>query len=777
MLELKNVDVGYGKKIILSDINLCLEPGKIYTLIGPNGSGKSTVLKTLTKQISCINGSVSVFEKDFRFIKEIDLAKHISMVSTEKINPERMSCREVIATGRYPYTGKLGLLSKEDWNFVDNAIKTVHAEDVCNKNFSEISDGQRQRVMLARAICQNTEIIILDEPTSFLDMFYKLDLLKTIYKLAKKENKIILMSLHELDLVKMISDVVICVDGEKVFKTGSASEIFSGSLIQNLYGVKAEEFDVASGTMHLLLKDVQGNGAPAKQPTAVYEEGDRKGSAELPTRNEVEGCTHKKAKVIMVQGTMSNAGKSFLVAGLCRIFKQDGFRVAPFKSQNMALNSFITKEGLEMGRAQVMQAEAAGIEPMVCMNPILLKPTTEKGSQVIVNGEVLGNMAARDYFKFKPQLIPHIKKAFSELEKFADIIVVEGAGSPAEINLRENDIVNMGLAEILDTNVLLVADIDRGGVFAQLLGTVDLLQKEEKNRIKGLVINKFRGDKSLLDSGIDILENRSGIPVTGVLPYLKINLEDEDSLSSRFEKHSMGVINIGVIKLPKISNFSDFSVFEQYEEVCVHYISDAFEIEKMDFLIIPGSKNTIEDLKFLRESGIEAAIKKFSESKVVFGICGGYQMLGNKISDPYNVECGGEIRGMELLDVETVLLKSKTRSQIQLDSGNIDGWLNVISKKNISGYEIHMGETLLGENASPMAKGAYCKNVYGSYIHGFFDNEDIAFCIINKIAEDKGLKISGKAFDFKAFKETQYDLLASSIRENMDMKAVYDMLK
>ena len=237
------------------------------------------------------------------------------------------------------------------------------------------------------------------------------------------------------------------------------------------------------------------------------------------------------SKVIMIQGTMSNAGKSLLTAGLCRIMKQDGYRVAPFKSQNMALNSFITKEGLEMGRAQVMQAEAAGIQPMVCMNPILLKPTSHTGSQVIVNGEVVGNMGARDYFKYKTQLIPEIKKAFRELEKIADIIVIEGAGSPAEINLRENDIVNMGMAEIADAPVLLVGDIDRGGVFAQLLGTLMLLGEEEKSRVKGLIINKFRGDKTILDPGIEMLEERGGVPVVGVIPYMELALEDEDSLT------------------------------------------------------------------------------------------------------------------------------------------------------------------------------------------------------------------------------------------------------
>lgn len=298
------------------------------------------------------------------------------------------------------------------------------------------------------------------------------------------------------------------------------------------------------------------------------------------------------AKIIMIQGTMSNAGKSLLVAGLCRIMKQDGYRVAPFKSQNMALNSFITEEGLEMGRAQVMQAEAAGMKPMVCMNPILLKPTNHTGSQVIVNGEVLGNMSARDYFKYKKSLIPEIHKAFRKLEEYADIIVIEGAGSPAEINLRENDIVNMGMAEMVDAPVLLVGDIDRGGVFAQLLGTVMLLDEKEKERVKGLIINKFRGDKTILDPGIEMLEERGGIPVTGVVPYMELSLEDEDSLTERFDKSVEACIDIAVIRYPRISNFTDFNVFEQIPEVSVRYVTSVAELHHPDLIILPGSKNT-----------------------------------------------------------------------------------------------------------------------------------------------------------------------------------------
>lgn len=279
------------------------------------------------------------------------------------------------------------------------------------------------------------------------------------------------------------------------------------------------------------------------------------------------------AKVIMVQGTMSNAGKSLIVAGLCRIFAQDGYRVVPFKSQNMALNSYITEDGLEMGRAQVMQAEAAGVKPSVLMNPILLKPTNDVGSQVIVKGEVLGNMRARDYCAYKKKLVPTICEAFSELEKQADIIVMEGAGSPAEINLKSDDIVNMGLAKLVDAPVLLVGDIDRGGVFAQLLGTLMLLEEDEKARVKGLIINKFRGDKTILDPGVEMLEERGGVKVAGVVPYMHLSIEDEDSLSGQLDNHDVGVIDLAVIRFPRISNFTDFNVFERLEGVSVRYVS------------------------------------------------------------------------------------------------------------------------------------------------------------------------------------------------------------
>jgi len=481
------------------------------------------------------------------------------------------------------------------------------------------------------------------------------------------------------------------------------------------------------------------------------------------------------AKVIMVQGTMSNAGKSLLVAGLCRIFKQDGYRVAPFKSQNMALNSFITSEGLEMGRAQVMQAEAAGMTPMVCMNPILLKPTNHTGSQVIVNGEVLGNMSARDYFAFKKQLVPDIKKAFKKLEEYADIIVIEGAGSPAEINLKQNDIVNMGMAEMVDAPVLLVGDIDRGGVFAQLLGTLMLLEEKEKKRVKGLVINKFRGDKSILDPGIEMLEEKGDVPVVGVVPYMELSLEDEDSLTERFDRKSEGLIDIAVIRYPRISNFTDFNVFEQMPEVTVRYVTSISELHHPDIIFLPGSKNTMGDLKWMRQNGLEAAVKKLSEDIPVFGICGGYQMLGQEISDPDGVEEGGKIRGMELLPVSTILMPEKKRCQIEGKIERLSGLFHVLSDCKFKGYEIHMGRT--GTEEKVVVTSDMNENIYGSYVHGLFDEGTIANSMIQTLAEKKGIEIENGEFeDYQTFKDKQYDKLADTLRMYLNMEEIYEML-
>ena len=499
------------------------------------------------------------------------------------------------------------------------------------------------------------------------------------------------------------------------------------------------------------------------------------------------------AKAIMVQGTMSNAGKSLLAAGLCRIFKQDGYRVAPFKSQNMALNSFITEEGLEMGRAQVMQAEAAGIKPSVLMNPILLKPTNDVGSQVIVNGEVLGNMNARDYFKYKHKLIPDIMKAYNRLSAENDIIVIEGAGSPAEINLKQEDIVNMGMAKMAKAPVLLVGDIDRGGVFAQLIGTVMLLEEDEKAMVKGLIINKFRGDKTILDPGVEMLEERSGIPVVGVAPYLNIEVEDEDSLTERFDgSQEVGVIDIAVIRVPRISNFTDFNPFESMPGVSLRYVKRVNELKDPDMIILPGTKNTMEDLQWLRESGMEAAIlKQASRGKVIFGVCGGYQMLGETLADPDGVEAGGSMKGMGLLPMDTVFEQEKTRTRVSGSFEKIEGDLEELSEAVLEGYEIHMGVSRLKDGARPLTDirdhaatqegkqdGAYSKNVYGTYVHGVFDKEEVAKAIVRALGRKKGMdtgEITG--VDFREFKETQYDILAAALREHLDMKRIYEILE
>lgn len=482
------------------------------------------------------------------------------------------------------------------------------------------------------------------------------------------------------------------------------------------------------------------------------------------------------AKNIMIQGTMSNAGKSLLAAGLCRIFKQDGYRVAPFKSQNMALNSFITADGGEMGRAQVVQAEAAGIAPDVRMNPILLKPTTDVGSQVIINGEVRGNMRAMEYYRRKREFIPAIMEAYNSLAEEYDIIVIEGAGSPAEINLKQEDIVNMGFAKMVDAPVLLVGDIDRGGVFAQLYGTVALLDEDERRRIKGTVVNKFRGDKTILEPGIKILEDLCGVPVAGVIPYTNVDIDDEDSLSEHFNRESSRkLIDIAVIRVPRISNFTDFAPFERYKNVSLRYVESVGELHRPDMIILPGTKSTVSDLKWLRQSGLEAAIKKEAASgTLIFGICGGYQMLGQKISDPDRVETAdtAEIAGIGLLNTETVFRGEKVQTQKKGVLPHISGVLSQLSGKGYEGYEIHMGRS---EEKLPVIVGG--GNVYGSYVHGIFDAQGISDTLLRAICEQKGIDPTQlETFDMRQYKESQYDILADSVRSGLDMDLIYRIL-
>lgn len=506
------------------------------------------------------------------------------------------------------------------------------------------------------------------------------------------------------------------------------------------------------------------------------------------------------AKVIMVQGTMSNVGKSLVAAGLCRIFRQDGYRVCPFKSQNMALNSYITAEGLEMGRAQVMQAEAAGLLPSVRMNPILLKPNSDTGSQVIVNGEVRGNMPAKDYYALKKSLIPDILKSYRELEREYDVIVIEGAGSPAEINLKENDLVNMGLAQMVDAPVILVGDIDRGGVFAQLYGTVNLLEREEQQRVKGLLINKFRGDTSLLEPGLDVLEQLTGIPVMGVVPYMRVDIDDEDSLSERLHTGTkIGAVDIAVIRLPRLSNFTDFAVFEQMDDISLRYVDCVVDLGNPDLILLPGSKNTISDLLWLRQNGLEAAIQRgVQRGIVVFGICGGYQMMGQAIEDPEGVEGGGSVKGMGLLPVNTMLEKQKHRTQVTGIFKGLEGDLSGLSGLGFHGYEIHHGRTEYLQGAKPLSvleqqadgnpacgaereglvDGACQRNIYGSYVHGIFDDAGVAEKIVRALLSKKGIDPEMvRVPDREGYKQQQYDILAEGIRKNINMDMLYDIVR
>ena len=485
-----------------------------------------------------------------------------------------------------------------------------------------------------------------------------------------------------------------------------------------------------------------------------------------------------KAKCIMVQGTMSGAGKSLLCAALCRIFAQDGYRVAPFKSQNMALNSFVTRDGLEMGRAQVVQAQAAGIEPDVRMNPILLKPSSDVGSQVIVHGEVRGQMKAADYFRHKKELIPDILSAYHSLAQEVDVIVIEGAGSPAEINLKADDIVNMGLAKLVDAPVLLAGDIDRGGVFAQLYGTVELLEPEERARIRGLIINKFRGDVEILRPGLAMLEEKTHLPVLGVVPYLKVDIEDEDSLSERLDaKNSVKPLDVAIVRLPKLSNFTDFIPLEQHPLLGVRYVDSARTLGAPDCILLPGTKNTVDDLLWLRQCGLEAVLlKQAAAGTPVLGVCGGYQMLGRTLDDSAATESGRSqtLRGLGLLPTSTVFSAEKRRTQVCAAAA-----AGPFAGAALTGYEIHTGRTVV--EGAPFARladgtpeGCVCGNVFGTYLHGLFDTGELTEKLTAFLCRRKGIRPEAAALvPMAAYREQQYNKLADGVRAALDMAAIY----
>lgn len=495
----------------------------------------------------------------------------------------------------------------------------------------------------------------------------------------------------------------------------------------------------------------------------------------------------------MVLGTGSDAGKSLTVAALCRILRQDGYDVAPFKAQNMALNSFATIDGHEIGRAQAMQAQSAGLEPHVDMNPILLKPTSEVGSQVILNGKVFGNFRGVDYYGLKDRLLETVRTAYGRLASRHDLVVLEGAGSPVEINLKDRDVVNLKMAEIANAACMLVADIDRGGVFASLVGTYSLLEPAERARFCGFLINKFRGDVSLFTSGIDYLEQKLDQPCLGVIPYLhEHGIDDEDSVS--LERRAVkpplvagNTLSICVIGFPYLANFTDFTALEQQPDVTVYYTRRPEEARFADVLILPGSKNTIADLRWLKQNGWPAAIETHvAAGKPLIGICGGFQMLGREIRDPHRTESDVEAsEGLGILNVATSLAREKVTRQASasLASGECSATFN--------GYEIHLGETLLGADVQPLFRlrragdaeahhdGAVSHNgkVFGTYLHGLFDSADGLAWLLNHWCRICNKDSIANIVDPNAERERRYDALADHFRRHLRLDLIYRALK
>jgi adenosylcobyric acid synthase len=504
-----------------------------------------------------------------------------------------------------------------------------------------------------------------------------------------------------------------------------------------------------------------------------------------------------KAKNLMILGTGSDVGKSVLATGLCRILKQDGYRVAPFKAQNMALNSFITQQGGEMGRAQVVQAEAAGIEPHVDMNPILLKPTSNVGSQVIVHGKVLGNFNAAEYYQKKPDLVRQVMTSYRRLEEDYEVLVMEGAGSAAEINLKEKDLVNLSMAARVQAPVLLVADIDRGGVFASIIGHMELFTPEEQKMVKGFVINKFRGDPTLLNSGVAFLEKRTGKPVLGLVHYFTdIYIPEEDSVALDLKMRRAGrepteQVRIGVVRLPHISNYTDFDCLEQEPSVNLVYFTAPEQVFNLDLLILPGSKNTLHDLRYLHDQGLADAIITFhARGGTVVGICGGYQMLGRRVLDSLGVESDlREMAGLNLLDMETELLGEKVTTQVKARML----WESLADPlEQLHGYEIHMGRSIALGSAAPLLEivqrnqeevrvqdGLVSSDgrVWGSYLHGLFDNDSLRHRLIQSLVSHGDIVPSEERLgSYHRWKEEQYDQLAAHLRTHLDMDRIYQII-
>ena len=488
---------------------------------------------------------------------------------------------------------------------------------------------------------------------------------------------------------------------------------------------------------------------------------------------------------VMLAGTGSDVGKSVLATALCRIFLQDGYAPAPFKAQNMALNSFATPEGLEIGRAQAVQAEAAGLPCHTDMNPLLLKPQSDHTSQVVLNGKPIGNRDAYDYFRKegREELREAVYAAYDRLAARYNPIVMEGAGSLAEINLRDSDLVNVPMAMHADADIILVGDIDRGGVFASVYGSVMLLKPEERRYVKGIIINKFRGDLRLFEEGRKMLEELCGIPVLGVVPYFSdIHIEEEDSvaLAAKSAAAQRGKINIAVVLLRHISNFTDFDALERDQRVHLFYTNNVDELAKADIIILPGSKSTLDDLYELRRNGAaQAILRARREGATILGICGGYQMMGMQICDPHHVEGGIEaMPGLGLLPTVTEMLGEKVTRQVRFTAADGKG-------ETMEGYEIHMGSTIPAEGSSfsPLnlmedgrAEGCIVDGkCMGTYIHGILDNPAFIDTILSP--HSGKLEEGAERFDYHTFKETQYDKLADHVRKYVDMPLLYDILK
>ncbi|MEQ8174716.1 MAG: cobyric acid synthase [Syntrophomonadaceae bacterium] len=506
----------------------------------------------------------------------------------------------------------------------------------------------------------------------------------------------------------------------------------------------------------------------------------------------------RKTRCIMLQGTSSHVGKSLLCTALCRIFHQDGYRTAPFKAQNMALNSTVTPDGGEIGRAQGVQAQAAGVSASVLMNPILLKPKQDMQSQVMVLGSPVADMSARDYrSNFLPGAVSIVQDCIERLKKQYEILVIEGAGSPAEVNLKDRDIVNMKTAELADSPVLLVADIDRGGVFASLIGTLELLDADERERVKGFIINKFRGDLELLKPGLDFLTEKTGIPILGVIPYLHDHgIDEEDSVSLSDHKlwgEANAPIQIAVLQLPRISNFTDIDAFIGLPDTRIRYIKKGEAIGKVDMLIIPGTKNSILDLLYLKDEGYEREILKLArEGAIIAGICGGYQMLGEKLLDPLGIEAGvGSLDGLGLLPVTTTFENQKSTHRVEGEIQEQEGFWESIQGQSVSGYEIHMGRSEVRQDAASLivikSRSSQPENVmdgaaapggriFGTYLHGIFDNPNLMLALVNDLRQAKDLPALTSEDLPLYHKQHKYDILAQTVRESLNMNQLYQIM-